>query len=363
MKLEEHGFLSLFPSAIAAKLIQQAEIVNFPAGHIIFREGDQPDFLYLVLSGTVNIVKGSKEKPQLITQIVQNQYFGEYGVWDGENRSADAVASDNVSACKISRQAFFSAVSEISSTSIFEIVNNLTKNIRATTEKYVENMYHKTKMSALGEMLRSILHDFRNPFAIIKMASGAILDIHNEPEIERFCHIIDEQIIRMNNMTEEILDYSRGNVKINLKLVKLSEVLDYFMFLNQAFLKQSHVELDVQGLDVELMLDMNKFMRVLQNLVNNAAEMFAQRRDGHVRIGAKIVDNGVEIEVADNGPGIPESIREKLFQPFATHSKEKGIGLGLAIAKSLVEAHHGNITVKTETGKGTSFYLWFPLSQ
>ena len=92
MKTEEHSFFKLFAPAVAQQIIQITEVFSFPDGHVIFCEGDIPDCLYLVLAGKVNIVKNipGSAANQVIADVKEDDYFGEYGVLDGRCRSAGA---------------------------------------------------------------------------------------------------------------------------------------------------------------------------------------------------------------------------------------------------------------------------------
>jgi two-component system C4-dicarboxylate transport sensor histidine kinase DctB len=100
-------------------------------------------------------------------------------------------------------------------------------------------------------------------------------------------------------------------------------------------------------------------VRIVQNLVNNAGGALADRPDGRVRVAALAVPGGVEIRVADNGPGLPADLVDRLFEPFATKSKTTGTGFGLAIVKQIVVAHGGRVTVETGPG-GTCFAVFLP---
>ncbi len=168
---------------------------------------------------------------------------------------------------------------------------------------------------------------------MIGLAAEAIERNKPGEETLHLCALITEQIERMNLMAEEVLEFSRGTSKLNKKPVKVSEVLQRFEILNRDYLEHSNVQLVVKSVETVLDLDVNKILRVLQNLVNNAAEMFAGK-GGVISIIAEIKGNTVEIAVQDNGPGIPEAIRGRLFEPFQTHGKEKGLGLGLVITKT-----------------------------
>lgn len=364
MRLDEHSFFKLFDGSVAQQIMAIAEIEEFTEGQFVFREGDPPDSMYLVLAGMVDIVKIPAGGPvQVIAHEKQDDFFGEYGVLDGQNRSAGAVARGNVTIARLARDPILKVLNSAPGQCIMELSRHLINNIRTTNDKYIQDVVRNTKMTSIGQMLNTILHDFRNPFTVIRMAASVIPRTHPDESTVQMCKLIDEQIERVKIMTDEILEFSRGTAKIDKKRVKVTEVLQRFEFLNKDYLRQSNVDFVVRGVDTVLELDVNKILRVLQNLVNNAAEMFLQKGGGRIAVIAKDVSGGVgvEISVVDNGPGIPEPIRDRLFEPFATHGKEKGIGLGLAICKSLVEAHKGTITVNTATDKGTTFLIRFPL--
>ena len=103
----------------------------------------------------------------------------------------------------------------------------------------------------------------------------------------------------------------------------------------------------------------DRFLRVIQNLVGNSVDALAPA-GGTVRLSARRARDGFEISIRDDGPGIPEPIRKRVFEPFVTHGKQNGTGLGLAIAKSLVEAHGGKISLSTRTGQGTNVRIHLP---
>lgn len=361
MKIEDHAFLQLFAQDVRRQILDQAEILNLPDKHTIFREDDQPDALYLVLSGEVAIVKplpGSAY--QTITVIAANEYFGEYGVLDGLARSATAITRGPAEVARFRSEAIMQILNEAPGHTILDLARNLIDNVRKSNERYVRDIVHKTKLTSLGELLNTILHDLRNPFTVISLASSAIPRVKNPERVNELCRLIDGQIERMKIMTDEILEYARGVAKMKLVPTPISQILSRFEFLNRDYLAHSNVELVVIGVDTVIEADVNKVLRILQNLVNNATEMFGNK-GGHIVIMARDVENGLEVSVQDDGPGVPEVIRSHLFEPFATHGKEKGIGLGLAITKSLVESHNGRITVETTTGAGTTFHIFFPI--
>ena len=116
---------------------------------------------------------------------------------------------------------------------------------------------------------------------------------------------------------------------------------------------------ELQGeMSLEVLADERRMSRVLVNLIRNAVE--AMEGMGRVEVRAQAVGSMVRIEVADNGPGIPVTIRDQVFEPFVTAGKRGGTGLGLAIVKRVVENHGGHVTFQTESGVGTRFILDLP---
>ena len=163
----------------------------------------------------------------------------------------------------------------------------------------------------------------------------------------------------MSAMVEELLEFSRGKHQLNLQSISLAELMERFVLLHQDYLRQQKVDLELKSLDVPLKADTDKLLRVLQNLVCNAAEELKEG-GGRITISGGLSEGEVQICVRDNGPGIPDDIKDNLFEPFVTAGKKGGIGLGLAIAGSIVEAHGGRISCESRRGDGTAFYVTLP---
>jgi signal transduction histidine kinase len=105
--------------------------------------------------------------------------------------------------------------------------------------------------------------------------------------------------------------------------------------------------------------DSPKLERVMLNLLFNAVEA-VPAGSGRIDVSCRITDRGTEIRVSDNGSGIPETIGDTLFQPFVSHGKEKGIGLGLTVVQNIMQQHHGDVSVERTGAGGTVFRLFFP---
>lgn len=361
MDLRSHQFISYFDPEQATELCQLAIVEQFSDKNVIFEEGEIPDFLYLVLAGQVEFRKRTTcDKYQMVGIAKPNEFFGEFGVLDGQPRSAQAIVSEEAVLAKIPRDRLMEILNNTKGKVVLKLLGYIVQHLRATTAEYVNHMVHQEKMALVGEMVNTIIHDFRSPVTSIHLASGMLKEQHPEDEetIE-WCEIIQAQVKRMLGMAEEALQFASGNANLNTEPVNLSLLLARFERLNRVYFKDGKVEFKFDTADVIVNVDENKLMRVFQNLVGNAVEAF-NHRGGRIEILAWVNDKWVEIKLADNGPGIPEPIRERLFDPFVTFGKRGGTGLGCAIAKSIIEAHSGEICFQSNLGEGTTFHIRLP---
>jgi len=127
--------------------------------------------------------------------------------------------------------------------------------------------------------------------------------------------------------------------------------------LNQVRDSQVRLVLRITQAD-HLTLDEARLTRCLANIIKNAKEALGD--EGTITIQFREAGSELQVSISDSGPGIPESIRSRIFEPFVTYGKKDGTGLGMAIAKSTVDAHGGRIWLESETGKGTTFHVVLP---
>ena len=360
MDLASHRFMSYFEPEQATHLCTIAILESFAQETLVFEEGDAADFLYLVLEGEVNFSKRIEDnKYQTVAVAKPDDFFGELGVLDGQPRSARAVAIGGSTLAKICREELIETLQFTKGSSVMQMFSFIVKNLRDTTDQYVSQFVHKQKMVLVGEMVSTIIHDFKSPFTGIKLSSEMLKEMHPDEETQEWCELIQLQVQRMLGMAEEVLEFSRGNAVLNKKPVNFIQILQQFQKLNKVYFDVAKVDLVIRVTEVIVTVDENKILRVLQNLVGNAVEAFGGR-GGRVEITVTESENWAEISIYDNGPGIPAAIKEKLFEPFVTYGKRTGTGLGTAIAKSMIDAHQGEITYESEDYKGTTFYIRLP---
>ncbi|RZA26947.1 MAG: GAF domain-containing protein [Proteobacteria bacterium] len=201
-------------------------------------------------------------------------------------------------------------------------------------------------LASIGQLSSTIIHDLKNPISAI-IGCAELLEERSsmsEKQLEKICNIIRNQANRCITMVEELLSVARGEKKYNFEILSLAETLGEIEMMLAAETNKKKVVIRFQcNYQGRVRLDKSKFMRVIFNLTNNAAEVL-KASGGEVDITADALDDEwVAIRIRDNGPGIPPELSENLFQPFATFGKSKGTGLGLYIAKEIISEHGGTI--------------------
>lgn len=362
MEILAHRFFRFFPPEHAKQLAKTAHGVTFPARKIIFEENDPSDAIYLVLSGRVEILKHSSgDHYHTLAYASEDDYFGELGVLDGSGRSARALTLTEVTAAVLPRAGFLKVLSRCPWETTMGLFMHVVENLRETNLRYADELIRKEKITLIGEMANSILHDFRSPVTSIQLALGTITKHSGDETTRLACAIIERQLRRMGAMVEEVLEFARGETKLDRRPVALRDLFADLVSINADLLHNAGVALHVRATKAVVALDHDRMVRVLQNLLSNAIEAIGSHKKGAVVLSARRRGRTCEITVSDNGPGIPKIIWSTLFQPFTTYGKPRGTGLGLAISKAIVEAHGGEISFESRRGLGTRFHLRLPM--
>ncbi|MGF1639809.1 MAG: sensor histidine kinase [Rhodospirillales bacterium] len=212
----------------------------------------------------------------------------------------------------------------------------------------------KTRLAALGAAVAKINHDLRNTLAIAMLASDRLTET-DDPVVKRITPQLYNAIDRAVALCGQTLDFARPAGPVvrptRFRLGDLVAELDGVAAAVPAGGSHGLKRIDGTGLDIELWADREQLHRVLSNLAGNAGEAGART----LRIGARRMRDRIAIDVADDGPGIPAHARAHLFQPFAGSMRDGGTGLGLVIAREIVNAHGGELTL-VETGEGGTIF-------
>lgn len=223
-----------------------------------------------------------------------------------------------------------------------------------------ESMAHSEALAAVGRLSAQIIHDFKNPMSIIRGYAQLLEMPHKEKDRKEYLNIIINQTDRLVGMTQEVLDFSRGQTNVEFSTVQpgvlfggLCETIarDY----EEAKIK---VQYECEDKEFEAAIDEDRLARVFFNLVGNARD--AMPDGGTLTVRVAPLGEDWTVTVSDSGVGIPEDRLHSIFDSFVTYDKERGTGLGLAIAKKVVQEHEGEIKVASKLGEGTSFTLTLP---
>lgn len=231
---------------------------------------------------------------------------------------------------------------------------------RLARRKAEEQLRVSEGLRLVGQMAASIIHDFRSPMQIIQGAAEVITfpNITEEKKTKQ-SQIIREQVTRMANMTQELLDFTKGETRLQEREIDVQHLISELSFDAEEYCRNSPVKFrTVLKGSFSLVMDKDKILRVLVNLVRNAKE--AMPDGGEILVTAQANGREAIFEVKDTGAGIPVQIKDRLFQPFSTFGKKNGTGLGLALSKKIVQDHGGTIDVQTEAGRGTTFTIRLP---
>ena len=239
-----------------------------------------------------------------------------------------------------------------------EEVESRTKDLEQVQEKLIRS----ERLAAVGELASGVGHELRNPLNVIRncayLLNEAVTEKGDE-EAENTLKVLDKQIDIANKIVTDLLDFTRitppSPDRVDLKAL-INESLSWitvpeYVTINTNF--NGHV--------TKVRTDAEQISRVFTNIISNAIQSM-NGKDGELNIDTGTEDENVWVKFRDNGCGIPEENLNKIFEPLFT-TKPKGIGLGLAITKRLVEQNGGKIELASQAGQGTTFTVKLPLEK
>jgi signal transduction histidine kinase len=333
---------------------------EYQPGEVIFEEGAKGSTLMLVGRGLVQISKAGRQGLQeTLATIGPNDFFGELAVIDRGPRSARAIAMEPTLLGEVDHHTFTVLMESAPGTLPLTFTRIMVQRLRYTNSRYIQELLRNERLTILGTMVSSIIHDLRNPMSAILSSVEYLQKTAPTDSVRELSDIIHASALKMVEMSDELLGFAQG--KVNLKpratsVGRLLELLDEEI-LNQVRASPVRVLLSSEEIG-HLVLDETRLTRCFANIIKNAKEALGE--EGTITI--QIVDAGLKmrVSISDTGPGIPEIIRARIFEPFVTYGKKRGTGLGMAIAKATVDAHGGRIWLESETGKGTTFHVEVP---
>jgi two-component system sensor kinase FixL len=235
-----------------------------------------------------------------------------------------------------------------------KMVEQRTKQLRDTQEQLVK----AERLAAIGQVAAMVGHDLRNPLTGISGAAYYLkmkLGPKAEKKMTQMLEIIEKDIQYSNKIITDLMDYSR-EIKLELTETTPKSIIAESISLIQIPEKVQLADSTLN--EPKIKIDIDKTKRVFANFVKNAVEAMPQ--GGKLTISSRASSNNVEFMLIDSGVGMTKEVSEKIWTPFFT-TKAKGMGLGLAICKRIVEAHQGKISVESIVGEGTTFTITIPI--
>jgi two-component system NtrC family sensor kinase len=233
-------------------------------------------------------------------------------------------------------------------------------------KKAHDHMLHVEKMASVGKMAAVVAHEINNPLAGILTYAKLLrkwLDrgqVEKRDEALQCLDLIAGESRRCGDLVKNLLSFSR-TAPMHVQPVDLNQLVDRTVRLVMHQLEMGNIQLQLDLAEAlpSVSCDAAQIEQVFLALIMNAIEAMA--RGGNLWLRTRATDQQVEIQVRDDGSGIPEDVLPQIFEPFLT-TKESGhgVGLGLAISRGIIERHHGQIAVQSEFGKGTTFIITLP---
>ena len=260
---------------------------------------------------------------------------------------------------------------------VIQLLNKTKGNFTDEDEKFIEafsvhaaiaienaqlaqEMIKSERMSAVGRMASTIVHDIKSPMSTMRLAAQVIRKKTTDKVVVEFLDDMVQEIDRFLAMTQEILDYSRGLSVMNLQTVNFAETMNSMVTFMERELSRRNIQIDRNlQFDGQVKIDPDKLLRAFYNVAINAAD--AMGKEGVLYITTKRGVGNVIVEFRDEGCGMPDEVKSRIFEPFFTYKKKYGTGLGMAIVKKIIDDHKGKIEVESRVGMGTTIRFLLPV--
>ncbi len=235
--------------------------------------------------------------------------------------------------------------------------------MRDSLQETQRQLLETERLATIGRMASSISHDMRHQLTAIMANSEFLCERNLDAEqAEEFYQEIRAAVGQMADLIDSLLEFSRTRGALSLSFASVEEILQKAIRSVQRHPSAYGVQitLDCEG-NSDGWFDPKKLERVFYNLLVNSCQA-TEPGSGEVDVHLRAATGGLEVTVRDNGKGVPERIRDKIFEPFVSYGKENGTGLGLTIVQKILEDHGGKIVLANSAESGTTFRITIPLN-
>ena len=349
---------------VLARIDPLIERQSLPPQTVLFRAGDPGEAMFLVLAGAVRLSMHLPPRgEETVAMVAAGEFFGDMALLDHEPHVVQATTAGEAVLGRIDHADIEEILRLAPHVVPLNFVRMVHRRVKESHRHFTEEILRGERLYHVGTMTGSIIHDFKNPLTAIRCACDLLEARDHDETHRRVAEIIKHSVERMMGMTQELLDYTLGgNAPLKFEPISVGGIL-------AGLDEQCLGDLPRKGITVEKQIayegkvevDVFRFERVLLNIIKNARE--AMPRGGHLRLAVYPRGEWLVFEIEDNGRGMPPEVAAMIFEPFFTHGKPEGTGLGMPMAKSVVDAHRGTIRVESWLRHGTKFEVKIPLAE
>jgi signal transduction histidine kinase len=349
-------------SSALKKIRSKIGVLHVEAGGVIFHEGDPGDSLYLVEEGSVEISKpGSAGEQEILEYVDPGSFFGATALLAGEPHSVTARAVEPAVIGAVKEKTFQQLLEIAPSRLHINFLRAVTDQIRRVNAHFMHDTVRAERLRVAGALANAVLHDLKNPVCIARCCSEVIANESTDPQLRELSKMLTEAVNGILGMTLDLLDYTRNSVSVSKRPVSIWRLLDELNRQSLHLLPARKIEfvkhIRYQG---NVDIDLDRMTRSLATVIENA--IGAMPAGGVLTLTTDLVLGQVALRISDTGVGIPPEMLPRLFEPFEPHAKSHWAGAGLAVAKSIIEAHGGTISIASVPGKGTTVDIRLPKS-
>jgi signal transduction histidine kinase len=228
-----------------------------------------------------------------------------------------------------------------------------------------EHVSFNDKLSQLGEMVASIIHEVNNPLTLIRMQGQRLESLVNKGEMEKIV-AASKKIVETSDKISQIIrgvkSYVRGGEQDPKQIVSLNEVIADAIVICEGKLKEQQVSIEIkESLEVKININVTQIFQVIVNLITNGADAIEGLDEKWLKVDWVVLEDHIRINFTDSGEGIPESVQKGMWDSFfTTKGIGKGTGLGLSLCAKIIGDHEGRIYVDN-TCSNTRFSIELPL--
>lgn len=225
----------------------------------------------------------------------------------------------------------------------------------------VEKLLQSERIQSLGKMANFLIQDIKKPILVSKRYVEHLKTKTLPPDSAQIIEMLNEQLSQVADLVQTTSSYSEGKTILRTLNVSLNNTLSDYASRINSYVESRNCQIIAEyDKDVTVKLDVKEFYQCYTHIIKNACD--AMPDGGNIYISTKRDDKEKRVKLffRDNGLGIAESLKEKIFEPFFTQGKKEGAGLGLSITKKVVEAHNGKIEVQSALGEGATFIITLP---